>query len=82
MVPAKGGELVPNAILILTALIVVGAYAPEAVIIKIWFVMGAIVIPVPPEVIGSEPLTSLVRLTADQLGLPAALPCKTVVVVP
>lgn len=38
--------------------------------------------PVPPLAPGKIPVTSAVKLTADHDGLPAALPCNTVVVVP
>ena len=41
-----------------------------------------VVAPVPPLAIGSVPETSAVRLTAPKVGAPAALPCRTVVVVP
>ena len=37
---------------------------------------------VPPLAIGKVPVTSAVKLTADHDGLPAAFPCKIVVVVP
>ena len=38
--------------------------------------------PVPPLPTGRVPVTSAVRLTAPKVGAPAALPCRTVVVVP
>lgn len=38
--------------------------------------------PVPPLATGSVPETSVVSTTAPKAGLPAAAPCKTVVVVP
>lgn len=40
------------------------------------------VTPVPPLPTGNVPDTSAVRLTAPQVGAPAAFPCRTVVVVP
>ncbi len=40
------------------------------------------VVPVPPFATGNVPLTSAARATAAKDGAPAALPCKTVVVVP
>ena len=39
-------------------------------------------IPVPPFATGAIPETSAVKLTAANVGAPAALPCSTVVVVP
>ena len=39
-------------------------------------------IPVPPFATGRIPVTSAVRLTAEYVGDPAALPWRTVVVVP
>ena len=41
-----------------------------------------VVTPVPPLPTGSVPDTSAVSETAPNVGAPAALPCKTVVVVP
>lgn len=41
-----------------------------------------VVTPVPPFATGSVPEISAVRLTAPNVGAPAAFPCKTVVVVP
>lgn len=40
------------------------------------------VTPVPPFPTGNVPVTSAVRDTAPNVGAPAALPCRTVVVVP
>ena len=40
------------------------------------------VVPVPPLAMGRVPDTSAVNDTAPKVGAPAALPCKTVVVVP
>ena len=44
--------------------------------------VGVAVLFVPPLAIGKVPVTSLTKLTALKAGLPAALPCSSVVVVP
>ena len=67
---------------------------PPPVALIVWFghvpltvtlvpaTIAGVAVPVPPLAIGRVPLTSAVNDTAPKVGAPAALPCKTVVVVP
>ena len=58
--------------------------APSAVSLAVTIVAltPAVEVPVPPFAMGRIPDTSAVSDTAPKVGAPAALPCKTVVVVP
>ena len=58
--------------------------APSAVSLAVTIVAltPAVEVPVPPLAMGRVPDTSAVSDTAPKVGAPAALPCKTVVVVP
>ncbi len=51
----------------------------------VWLLMlttAPAVVPVPPFAMGRVPVTSAVSDTGENAGFPAALPCKSVVVVP